>query len=93
VPHAFAVGHIVAYGWLMFWFAQLHRAARIRLLLAAGFFALGVMLECAQGLMGYRMFDYADMAANGIGIVIAFFLARTRLQNALLALEGLIARA
>jgi hypothetical protein len=92
VRHAFAVGHVVAYFWLMIWFAQLHHAARMRALLAAGFFALGAVLEWIQGLTGYRMFDYADMAANGLGIVIAFGLARTRLQHTLLAVERLLAR-
>ncbi len=92
MPHAFDFGHIIAYFWLMFWFAQLHRGAGIRLVLAVGFFALGAVLEVIQGMTGYRMFEFADMAANGLGIVIAFVLARTRLQNTLLAFEALLAR-
>ena len=93
VPHAFDAGHVTAYFWLMFWFAQLHRGVHIRLVLAAGFFTLGAILEWIQGMTGYRMFEYGDMAANGLGIVIAFFLARTRLQDTLLALERLFPRA
>ena len=93
VPHAFDAGHVIAYAWLMFWFAQLHHGARMRAMLAAGFFTLGVVLEFIQGMTGYRMFEYGDMAANGLGVMIAFLLARTRLQNTLLALERLVARA
>jgi hypothetical protein len=89
-PEAFDAGHVVAYFWLMFWFAQIHHAGRARLMIAAGFLALGVALEFIQGTTGYRTFDYADMARNALGVGIGLALARTRLQHMLTALEAMI---
>ena len=92
LPDVFDAGHIVAYFWLMIWFAQIHRAASRRWLLAAGFGAMGIVLEYVQGMMGYRHFDYADMLRNFIGVALGLALARTPLQYSLHALEGILAR-
>jgi VanZ family protein len=67
------LGHFVAYGWLMFWFAQLY--AR-RLPWAAGFVALGIALEFLQGALGYRTFDALDMVANTLGVLLGWGAAR-----------------
>ena len=64
-PGSDKVGHLAAYGALMFWFAQLY--AR-RVPWAAGFVVLGVALEFAQGWTGYRSFDVNDMLANTAGV-------------------------
>jgi len=66
VAHGDKMGHFFAYALLMFWFAQLYwrRAAY-----AAGFIAMGVGLEFAQGALGFRMYDLADMAANALGVL------------------------
>ena len=93
LPDVFDVGHIVAYFWLMIWFAQIHRSARSRWLLAAAFGALGVVLEIIQGMSGYRHFDYLDMARNFAGIAIGLALARSALQDTLYRFEGVLARA
>ena len=75
------VGHFVVYGVLMFWFAQLY--AR-RLPFAAGFIALGIALEFAQGWLGYRSFELYDMLANGAGVLLgwggALLLRKPRLR-------------
>ena len=92
-PAAFDAGHVVAYFWLMFWFAQIHRARAARFTLAAGFCALGIVLEILQGLGGYRTFDYVDMARNALGIAIGLGVAATPLQYSLAALERWLARA
>ena len=55
------LGHLAAYGVLMFWFAQLY--AR-RMPWAAAFVAMGVVLEFLQGWLGYRSFEVLDMLAN-----------------------------
>jgi VanZ family protein len=91
-PKVFDFGHIVAYFWLMIWFAQIHRRARRRWLLAAAFGAMGIALEFIQGMTGYRHFDYADMLRNFIGIAIGLLLARTSLQDALYRVEDVLAR-
>lgn len=86
-PSAFDIGHLLAYGWLMTWFAQIHRSAATRLVIGAALCALGAALEFAQGMTGYRTFDYADMGMNALGIAVGLLLARTPVQNALRALE------
>jgi hypothetical protein len=92
VPELFDVGHIVAYFWLMIWFAQIHRTAGRRFALGAGFGAMGVALEYLQGLTGYRHFDYIDMMRNFIGVAIGLALALTPLQDVLLRVERIFER-
>jgi VanZ family protein len=83
-------GHALAYALLMFWWAQLFIATRARLRLAAGLLALGIALEYAQGWTGWRTFDYFDMLADAIGIMLGW-LAAAITPNAL-ALIGRYAR-
>lgn len=75
--------HMLAYGSLMFWFAQvyLHRSARLTT--AGLLLALGVAIELAQGATGYRSFEYADMGADCSGIVFGWLLAPPRAPNLL----------
>jgi hypothetical protein len=87
LPDVFDVGHIVAYFWLMIWFAQIHRSAGHRWAFAAGFGAMGIALEYIQGMTGYRQFDYVDMVRNFIGIATGLALAHTSLQNVLYRVE------
>jgi VanZ family protein len=70
--------HVVAYTVLMVWFAQLDEHAAARVALAAGFVAMGVGLEFAQGALSYRNFDVIDMAANATGVVLGWALAPPR---------------
>ena len=60
--------HFVAYAALMFWFSILYRG-KARLAYAAGWLALGIALEFAQGATGYRSYELADMAANALGVL------------------------
>jgi VanZ family protein len=69
------LGHLLAYGTLMFWFCVLYRPLRVRALYAAGFVAMGIALEFVQGWLGYRDFDVMDMAANTAGVAIGWILA------------------
>ena len=84
------IGHVLAYGWLMLWFAQLYRSSRIRLALAAAFCVLGIALEYLQGMTGFRGFEYSDMLLNSAGVAIGLALARTPLQNGLQRLEWIL---
>ncbi|HEX5128613.1 MAG TPA: VanZ family protein, partial [Usitatibacter sp.] len=84
------VGHFIAYGVLMLWFAQLYGSFRARLALFAAFVLLGVGLEFAQSLTTYRSFSPSDMLDNAIGALTGFALAGTPLGSALTRIERLI---
>jgi hypothetical protein len=76
------VGHVMAYAWLMLWFAQMLRRAAPRVGVAMALLALGIGLEYLQGLVG-RDFSYTDMRDDGIGICIGWALALTPLGGVL----------
>ena len=79
--------HIIVYLTLMLWFANIYPQRSSQLLLSIGFFVMGVCLELLQGMTQYRTFSYTDILANGIGIFLALYLARTRLATYLLRLD------
>jgi VanZ family protein len=87
------IAHVAAYGMLMLWFAQLYLERRARFSFAAAFIAMGIVLEFGQGALGYRSFEYADMVANGFGVVTGALLAVTNRCNFLLALDRTLASA
>lgn len=66
--------HWLAYAALMWWFSMLHRR---RMPLALALVAMGVLIECLQGLTGYRSFDVHDMLANALGVISGWALAPT----------------
>jgi VanZ family protein len=76
IDHADKVGHLLAYGGLMFWFCLLYTRTKIRAAYALGFIALGIAIEFLQGWSGYRSFEVADMVADGLGVVLGLTLAR-----------------
>ena len=61
VPEGMKVGHVLAYSWLMLWFAQIYRSTTARYRLAITFCLMGIGLEYVQGLTDYRGFEYSDM--------------------------------
>jgi hypothetical protein len=65
------LGHLIAYGALMFWFSQLY-AGGIRLWYGVGFITLGIALEFGQSATGYRSYDLLDMAANALGVLLGW---------------------
>ena len=85
-------GHFSAYAFMMLWFAQIYAKNRIRRVIALAFIVLGIILECLQGMSGYRSFEYADMGANTAGVLCALLLAQTRLSRSLAAAERLLFR-
>jgi len=68
------VGHFLAYGVLMFWFAQLY-TRKTRFFYGAGFVAMGIALEFLQDALGYRTLDLTDMAANTLGVLLGWGVA------------------
>jgi VanZ family protein len=64
--------HALAYSFLMLWFCQVYQQRAPRIFTAALLIALGVAIEYFQRMTIYRVFDYADMLANGAGVLLSF---------------------
>ena len=86
------IGHVLAYGTLMIWFANLCKSPAKRSAFALGFVATGVALEFAQGWTGYRNFELADMVADATGVAVGWVLASPRLPNFFGGLESILWR-
>lgn len=69
------LGHLASYAALMFWFCQLYATRGVRLAYAACFTLMGVALEFAQGALGARSFEIADMLANAAGVALGWTFA------------------
>jgi len=70
VPGSDEFQHSGSYFILTLWFAGLY--ARNRLGAIAGIFlTLGLAMEIIQGQLSYRGFDYEDLLANFVGILVA----------------------
>lgn len=81
------IGHCLAYAVLMGWFGQLFKDRWLLLFFALGFSLMGVSLEYLQGMGTHRHFEYADMAANIIGVVSGWLLTISVFRGALIWLE------
>lgn len=79
--------HALAYGWMMFWFAQIVRRAPSRIGVALALLALGIALEYGQRWTGYRHFSYYDMRDDALGITLGFLVGLTRANGMLALLE------
>jgi VanZ family protein len=53
----------------MFWFALLYRGGAARFSYAFLWIAMGVALEFAQSMTPTRSYEFADMAANTLGVL------------------------
>ena len=84
------VRHFIAYFILMFWFCQLYRSNKARLIYVVFFITMGIVLEVLQGLGGVRYFEYYDMLANSLGVAVAWFITKQRLNNLFLYVENRI---
>lgn len=80
------LGHALAYGTLMLWFAQLYVRPRWALV-ALACVLLGVVLEYLQGFTSYRTFSYVDMAANLAGVVVGLTLALAGIDDCIERVE------
>ncbi len=79
------LNHAMAYALLMLWFCQ-HYVGRARFKLLLWLVFMGVLIEFLQGLTGYRYFEFADMLANSIGVLLGWGLAQTGAGKMLLVL-------
>lgn len=85
-------GHFIAYGWLGLWFFQLCRSAGSRIAAALSLVVLGVALEYAQLLTGYRTFAFVDMRDNALGVIAGAALAFTPLGRMIAIMDEHLAR-
>ena len=78
--------HALAYGLVMLWFCQLY-TQRKRLVTGVLLVAMGIAMEFLQRMTDYRSFEYADMLADGTGVLLAWGLAHTPLGRVYYQLE------
>lgn len=88
-PYGDKLAHVALYATLMFWLLQIYDGRHRRVAIALALLALGCALEVIQGYTGYRSFEYADMAANAIGVAAGWLAAPPRMPNMLLRVENL----
>ena len=81
------LGHFLAYGLLMGWFAQIYHQTKLRILLVIAFILMGIVIEFVQGMTDYRSFQYADMLADSLGVFLALAISRGSLARILLTIE------
>lgn len=62
--------HTAAYAFLMAWFSVVYRGCA-RLRAAVALTAMGWAVEIAQGMSGYRYFEWADVLADAAGVALA----------------------
>lgn len=67
--------HLIAYLAMMWWFAALS-APRRHLAIGLALCALGGAVEIAQSLTGWRAGEWYDFAADSLGVLIGWGLAR-----------------
>lgn len=73
--------HLVSFGWLMVWFAQLITTRRWRLALTLSLY--GALIELLQHFSGYRYGDIWDLCADSSGVMLAWGLVRWVMPNLL----------
>ncbi len=87
LQHADKIYHFTAYAWLALWFAQLYATVRY-LRLGLCLIMLGVIVEILQSLGGMRMFEYSDMLANSLGVLVSLtILSYTKVNRLLCYVE------
>ena len=89
-PYQDKAFHAFAYFVLMAWFAQIYHDRFQRNMIAVMFIIMGVTLEYLQSFDPNRFYEYGDMVANTMGVVIGLLLALTGAKNCLLKIEKVI---
>ena len=79
VPGTDKLHHALAYFVCMFSWAQWFTRPVPRLKLALVFIVMGALIECLQGLTSYRSFEWLDMAADTVGVTLAWLLVTVQL--------------
>lgn len=79
VPGSDKWHHALAYFSCMFCWGQWFTLPPRRLKLAVTFILMGALIECLQGLTTYRSFEWLDMVANAVGVIIGWFVVTVQL--------------
>jgi VanZ family protein len=86
------LGHLTAYALMTLWFSGIYPRSRYALI-GLGMFVLGLLIEGAQGAMGWgRQADMYDLVANTSGIVAGLIGAWLGLGGWAQRVETLLAR-
>jgi VanZ family protein len=85
--------HLFAYAGLMLWFGQVQTGRAQRWMAALMLVTMGIALEFAQGLTGYRAMSFADMVANTAGVALGWLSAPPRLPSAFAWVAALLSPA
>ena len=72
--------HALAYFACMFCWGQWFTIPVQRLKLAVTFIFMGALIECLQGLTDYRSFEWLDMVADTVGVVLAWVVVTVQLS-------------
>ncbi len=81
--------HFSGYFAISLWFFQLYEANYFKIV-APLFILMGIIIEFLQAYGGYRSFEYYDMLANSIGVIVALLFARFLSHQLLVKLEAKI---
>jgi VanZ family protein len=79
--------HALAYGTLMGWFMQIYPSSVEKRYLAAVLIGMGLLMEVLQGFGGTRLFDYWDMAANTLGVLLVWRVLHPKLTDLFFRVE------
>jgi VanZ family protein len=88
IPYQDKLFHMLAYFTVTGWFVQLIASRRQLLGWAIVFVLMGLMLEYIQSFEPRRQAEFADMAANTIGVTLGYALSATPLKNTLVHIES-----
>lgn len=80
VPGSDKWHHALAYFACMFCWGQWYKLPAQRLKLAIIFILMGALIECLQGLTDYRSFEWLDMVADTVGVVLAWLVVTVQLS-------------
>ena len=72
--------HALAYFACMFCWGHWYTLPLQRLKLAVGFILMGAAIEYLQGMTDYRSFEWLDMLADTVGVMLAWFVVTVQLS-------------
>lgn len=69
IPHLDKMLHFLIYAFLGGWFQQLF-IKKFGIKILVSLFFMGVLIEILQGFSGYRSFEFMDIVANSVGVLV-----------------------
>jgi len=84
--------HLIAYAGLMGWFCQIYQSGRSRIIWAIFLCIMGITLEFLQEWGGSRAFEYADMLADSLGVLLGWWISSRFCAGWLARIDQLLSR-